>query len=542
MESRREEIIKIAFLIIFSSFLIFFKLGEMDIASSNEGQRAVPPIEMLNSSDYLIPTINGDLYLAKPPLIYWMIAASYKLTGTINNFTARLPSAICGVIFILVFYFVNKQFFDKNISFLSSLLLITNPYFLTKIRKCELDFPLTLALFIAIYFLYKICYEKDKRVYIYSFLSGLFLGISTLLKGPVPLLFYLTAIISLLVIDKNNFKKLFSFKSLIILIAFLITAIPWYLLVIKRIGTEESWNIFSNQALRRVYRSSDINSGSILFYLLRVPLTMAPWGFLLPLTLSPRYLKRNQDSNHIKFIFFFFYISLIILSFIRGKEIEYALPIIPFGMMLINPIIGEFLNNKLINWQKIYIKIWFWIIISALPIAFFYLIMMYKNNLNPFNQPLIKIFSLFAVFLLSLFAITNFIKNKFSNSLFFMIGIITFFSPFHTIIEIKDKNKNQSLRIIGESARKLIDKNYTVEVFEEDRPQLIFYIRRRINENHQLEDVKNKLNQLNPYFVIIRDNKYKKLKGLLQNKETYIWTGPVSERKFIIVSNIKKTD
>ena len=519
--------------------MIFFKLGEMDIVSSNEGQRAVPPLEMINSGNYIIPTINYETYLAKPPLIYWMIALSYKFIGTINSFTARLPSAICGVIFIIVFYFINKQYFPKNIAFLSALMLITSPYFLTKIKRCELDLPLALAIFLAIYFLYKICYEKNKRVYTYLFLSGLFLGISTLLKGPVPLLFYLIAIISLLIIDKDNFKKLFNLKCLIICIVFLITAIPWYWLVIKRIGIEESWNIFSHQVLRRIYKSSEINSGSIFFYLLRVPLSMVPWGLLLPLTLSPVYFKKIQSSNHIKFAFFFFYLSIIILSFIKGKETEYALPIIPFGIILVTYIVNEFLNDKLINWQNIYIKIWFWTITFTLLIAFFYIIIIYKNDLNSFNQPFIILSSLVIALLLSFFTIIKFLKKKYLNSLLFLTGIITFFLLSHTIIEVKDENKDQSLRIIGEITRDLIDKNYTVEIFEENRPQLIFYTRRKINENHQLEDIKNKLNQSNPYFVIIRDNKYKELKGLLQNKEIYVWTRPISERGFIIISNIK---
>ncbi len=49
--------------------------------------------EMLQSGNFIVPTFNGAPRYAKPPLIYWCQAVSYKIFGE-NAFAARLPSLI----------------------------------------------------------------------------------------------------------------------------------------------------------------------------------------------------------------------------------------------------------------------------------------------------------------------------------------------------------------------------------------------------------------------------------------------------------------
>src|SRR5947209_9422011 len=61
---------------------------------SEEGHRVLPAIEMLKTGNFLVPSIGGQPYLRKPPLVNWMIAGVFKLTDTRNEWTARLPSAL----------------------------------------------------------------------------------------------------------------------------------------------------------------------------------------------------------------------------------------------------------------------------------------------------------------------------------------------------------------------------------------------------------------------------------------------------------------
>jgi 4-amino-4-deoxy-L-arabinose transferase-like glycosyltransferase len=67
--------------------------------------------EMLQRHDYVIPTINGIRFFDKPPLIYWMAAASMHLFG-IHDWAARLPLALCVLALLLAVYALGIRLFN----------------------------------------------------------------------------------------------------------------------------------------------------------------------------------------------------------------------------------------------------------------------------------------------------------------------------------------------------------------------------------------------------------------------------------------------
>ncbi|HBY59463.1 MAG TPA: glycosyl transferase, partial [Solibacterales bacterium] len=52
---------------------------------------------MLESGDFVTARLNGIVYLEKPPLKYWLIAASFALFGP-HDWAARLPVALAAVL------------------------------------------------------------------------------------------------------------------------------------------------------------------------------------------------------------------------------------------------------------------------------------------------------------------------------------------------------------------------------------------------------------------------------------------------------------
>src|SRR3954471_7454892 len=55
---------------------------------------------MLESGDLLVPRLNGAPFLEKPPLYWWTQVALFRLAG-VSDATARLPSALFGVLTLL---------------------------------------------------------------------------------------------------------------------------------------------------------------------------------------------------------------------------------------------------------------------------------------------------------------------------------------------------------------------------------------------------------------------------------------------------------
>ena len=59
----------------------FVGLGASSLWDSNEAFYAETPREMIESGDLINPSFNYQPRFNKPPLSYWVVAASYKLFG-----------------------------------------------------------------------------------------------------------------------------------------------------------------------------------------------------------------------------------------------------------------------------------------------------------------------------------------------------------------------------------------------------------------------------------------------------------------------------
>ena len=74
-------------------FLALFYTRHLPLIDRDEGRYAEGTREMVASGDWLVPRLFGVPYLEKPPLFYWLTAASLATFG-INEWAARLPSLI----------------------------------------------------------------------------------------------------------------------------------------------------------------------------------------------------------------------------------------------------------------------------------------------------------------------------------------------------------------------------------------------------------------------------------------------------------------
>jgi len=71
--------------------------GTRGIWEPDEGRYTVAGLNMLESGDWLVPTLDGEHpHLTKPPITYWAIAASVGLLGY-DEWAARLPGALAFV-------------------------------------------------------------------------------------------------------------------------------------------------------------------------------------------------------------------------------------------------------------------------------------------------------------------------------------------------------------------------------------------------------------------------------------------------------------
>src|SRR5690606_31092943 len=83
------------------------------------------PREMVVSGDYITPTLNHIKFFDKPPLLYWGIAASYKLFG-FSEAAARLIPALAALLGVVFAWQLGRRMFSERTGLLAALILSTS--------------------------------------------------------------------------------------------------------------------------------------------------------------------------------------------------------------------------------------------------------------------------------------------------------------------------------------------------------------------------------------------------------------------------------
>ena len=94
-----------SFLFLAVAAFYLYGLGIMPLVGPDEPRYAQVAREMLARHDLITPTLGGLPWFEKPPLLYWMMMASYRVFG-VNEFSARLGPAICGLLTALFIYWI----------------------------------------------------------------------------------------------------------------------------------------------------------------------------------------------------------------------------------------------------------------------------------------------------------------------------------------------------------------------------------------------------------------------------------------------------
>ena len=95
-----------------------------DLYSETEGQYAAAAREMLQNGQYLLPTNDSIPRLQKPPLLYWLIVASYQLFG-VNAAAARVPIALSVVVTVALTFVIGERLANYWRGFAASLIYLT---------------------------------------------------------------------------------------------------------------------------------------------------------------------------------------------------------------------------------------------------------------------------------------------------------------------------------------------------------------------------------------------------------------------------------
>ncbi len=176
-------------LLVLCAPVFLYHLGVPALSDPDEGRNAEVAREMLEAGSFMTPLFNGAPYLDKPPVLFWLIALSYRLFGT-NEFAARLPSAICALAGILATAWFARRHLGGSAGWLAGAVLMLSPLYIVFGRLVIFDMMLTLCVTVSAFAAFEAM--EDARAGQRSVIAGaLFFGaagVGTMTKGPIALI------------------------------------------------------------------------------------------------------------------------------------------------------------------------------------------------------------------------------------------------------------------------------------------------------------------------------------------------------------------
>ena len=76
-------------LLVVTALLLFFTDLHRPGFQMNEGRYAEVAREMVLTGDWITPHVNGQVYLNKPPLTFWLIALVFRVSGPSGSYSIR---------------------------------------------------------------------------------------------------------------------------------------------------------------------------------------------------------------------------------------------------------------------------------------------------------------------------------------------------------------------------------------------------------------------------------------------------------------------
>ncbi len=330
----------LAGLVLVAFISLAYDLGVQDVININEVQRLLPAIEMRERADFVLPTLDEEPYLAKPPLTYWIIAGAYAVAGSESALAGRTAIALACLLLAGAVVAIGARGADLRTGVWSAIILLSAYFFRDRAQEAEIDPLLMAAVFGMLYWQWRAV--RDASWMWAAILAGAFAGAALLLKGPVLALFILPSTLAIALVERGAIKRQASVLAVTMVVG-LALVLPWTALLIARVGLAEILAILDTESMERVRTAPDINAGSPLFYLIWLPLGFLPWTWLLGFWLSADFRRHaHRVSPFFRVAGIFAIGSLVVFSAIAGKEPKYLLPVYP-ALALVAGLVLEWL-------------------------------------------------------------------------------------------------------------------------------------------------------------------------------------------------------
>lgn len=330
-----------------AALLFTILLGARDLWNPNEPLYGQAIAEMAERGDWLVPTVNGQVFDEKPILYFWLALAAAQVGGAVNEFTLRLPSALSGVVAVLLSYVLVHPYAGRLRARLAAVLFATTFVVFWSARSVQMDLLLCACALGAVVAAVRTLDHGLSAPWGWS-LAGAATGLAVLAKGPVGLVAAGLPVL-LYVASTRRVTELLRPATVLGVATLTLVAAPWFLLLWAHGETSFLGEVLYRQNVVR-FREAWDHQAPWWYYLAYFWIDMAPWSFFVPLAWGlPGWDEAERKLDLLAWLWIAALIGFFSLS--ASKRSPYILPAAPAVAVLVSGVAERWVCGRLSGWR-----------------------------------------------------------------------------------------------------------------------------------------------------------------------------------------------
>jgi 4-amino-4-deoxy-L-arabinose transferase-like glycosyltransferase len=306
--------------------LALWSLGYRGLWAS-EGRWAEVTREMLLSGDFFHPNINGEPYFDKPLLTYWLVAAISLVTGNLDEWAVRLPSALSLLVAVAITVWLGLKLWSRQVGLTAGWFLLGtySILFWSRTGVADVENLAVILLAVAWYWAW-----RDRPNFFSFLVFYLILFIGAQLKGLTAVVVPIAALLPDVVRERRWRSYLTVSHVLALVLGSLFYLGPFFYASMTRPDYQSSGlALVFQENIQRYFDPIDhVQPFYIYFY--EVPILLLPWVPLFAGALIAALIRWKHLDAHTRWLIKAVAMIFLFFSASGSRRSYYILPIVPF--------------------------------------------------------------------------------------------------------------------------------------------------------------------------------------------------------------------
>jgi 4-amino-4-deoxy-L-arabinose transferase-like glycosyltransferase len=335
--------------IFLASLIYLFSTTSRGVIDYDEGYYAQAALHMAKSGDWVTPYANGVRFLEKPPLLYWVTAASFRVFG-INEFALRLPTALAVIALVWIVTLIGRRVSNEQTGFIAGLSTALSVGTFLFTRETLHDVWLVLFVAMAVYAFVEWHLNPKHPVLpallFYAAMAGAFLC-----KSLVGIAFPIGIVIVFFLLSRE-WPRLRHLHLLPGSLLFLILTVPWHWLAAVR-NQGFLYFFFVGEQFLRFFGKREppvVWSMPLLTFWALILIWLFPWTVFFPAAFTEIRKVAGGNSRILVQLAIAWAGVILIFFSISGRLEHYAFPALPALSLLIAEVLSRKGESKSILW------------------------------------------------------------------------------------------------------------------------------------------------------------------------------------------------